>query len=90
MSADAVEDIVLRATGDLANFGHLTRPTLSHIEGHQSWDDNIIYAILHEPIYCEGYDRSLRLCPIRLIAVSLGSHPTGPLTGFATRLTNST
>ncbi|KAI9685298.1 MAG: hypothetical protein M1822_004671 [Bathelium mastoideum] len=51
---DMVHDIVLRASNDLDVFGHLTRPSLSQIEKASSFDDNVIYAILHEPIYCEG------------------------------------
>lgn len=47
-------DLVLRASLDLDNVGHITRPTLSAIEQCQSFDEAIIYAILHEPIYCQG------------------------------------
>ncbi|TKA22389.1 hypothetical protein B0A50_08271 [Salinomyces thailandicus] len=52
---DAVHDIVLRAANDIEMFGHLTRGTLSVIEGGTSFDDHLLYAILHEPIYCEGH-----------------------------------
>ncbi|KKA23673.1 Prolyl aminopeptidase [Rasamsonia emersonii CBS 393.64] len=47
-------DIVLRATNDLDLFGFLTHPTLSIIDSHGGFDNNVIYAILHEVIYCQG------------------------------------
>ncbi|KAF2144780.1 uncharacterized protein K452DRAFT_306549 [Aplosporella prunicola CBS 121167] len=51
---DSTHEIVLRASNDLAIFGHLTRPTCSLIEQTLPFDDHIVYAILHEPIYCQG------------------------------------
>ncbi|KAF2731732.1 alpha/beta-hydrolase [Polyplosphaeria fusca] len=51
---DAVHDIVLRADADLAQHGHLSKPTVMAIEGMQSFDSNVIYALLHEPCYCQG------------------------------------
>ncbi|KAH8727083.1 Alpha/Beta hydrolase protein [Phaeosphaeriaceae sp. PMI808] len=51
---DQVHEIVLRADTDLSQFGHLTRPTVALIETSQSWDTNVIYALLHEPLYCQG------------------------------------
>ncbi|KAL1633895.1 hypothetical protein SLS58_010884 [Diplodia intermedia] len=51
---DMIHDLVLRCSNDLAVFGHLTRPTTSLIEQTMPFDDHIIYAILHEPIYCQG------------------------------------
>ncbi|EKG10522.1 Alpha/beta hydrolase fold-1 [Macrophomina phaseolina MS6] len=51
---DMVHDLVLRCSNDLAVFGHLTRPTTSLIEQTMPFDDHIIYALLHEPIYCQG------------------------------------
>ncbi|KAF1993286.1 proline iminopeptidase [Amniculicola lignicola CBS 123094] len=51
---DSVHELVLRADTDLTQFGHLTRPTIMAIESDQSFDSNVIYAILHEPIYCQG------------------------------------
>jgi hypothetical protein len=32
----------------------LTRPTVLALEAAQSWDTNVIYALLHEPLYCQG------------------------------------
>lgn len=51
---DEVHALVLRADTDLTQFGHLTRPTVLALESAQSWDTNVIYALLHEPIYCQG------------------------------------
>ncbi|CAN9096194.1 unnamed protein product [Alternaria alternata] len=51
---DDVHEFVLRADTDLTQFGHLTRPTVLALEAAQSWDTNVIYALLHEPIYCQG------------------------------------
>lgn len=47
-------DIVLRASNDLDIFGFLTRPTLAKIDANGGMDNNIIYALLHEAIYCQG------------------------------------
>ncbi|KAI9710559.1 MAG: hypothetical protein M1820_002695 [Bogoriella megaspora] len=51
---DSVHELVLRASNDLELFGHLTRPTIARIEHAQGFDENVIYAILHEPLYCQG------------------------------------
>ncbi|EAT76859.1 hypothetical protein HBH56_219540 [Parastagonospora nodorum] len=51
---DEVHQMVLRADTDLTQFGHLTRPTVLALEMAQSWDTNVIYALLHEPLYCQG------------------------------------
>ncbi|KAF1808071.1 alpha/beta-hydrolase [Eremomyces bilateralis CBS 781.70] len=76
---DVVHDLVLRATGDLSNFGHLTRPTLSSIESQQAWDDNIIYAILHESIYCEGVASNWSAQRIRDRRAEFNLDKDGPL-----------
>lgn len=47
-------DIVLRAWNDLETFGGLTLPTLNTIDAYGGFDNNVIYAILHEAIYCQG------------------------------------
>lgn len=51
---DQVHELVLRADTDLTQFGHLTRPTVLALEAAQSFDTNVIYALLHEPLYCQG------------------------------------
>ena len=51
---DTVHDTVLKAHTDLSFVGHLTRPTVARIEGLLPYNDHIIYAVLHEPIYCQG------------------------------------
>lgn len=48
---DTIHDIVLRANNDIEAFGHLTRKSLSEIDSHTSFDDALLYSILHEPIY---------------------------------------
>jgi len=55
---DSVHEIVLRASSDLKNFGHLTRGTTGMIEAAGNFDTNIIYAILHEAIYLQGKQAS--------------------------------
>lgn len=45
---------MLRADNDLALFDCLTRPTILAIEAAQPFDTNVIYALLHEPIYNQG------------------------------------
>jgi hypothetical protein len=47
-------DLVLRADNDLSLFGHLTRPTVSKIESSLPFSNSILYAIIHEVIYCQG------------------------------------
>lgn len=44
----------MRADNDLTLFGHLTRPTVLALENAHSFDSNVIYALLHEPCYCQG------------------------------------
>jgi pimeloyl-ACP methyl ester carboxylesterase len=51
---DDVHQHVLRADTDLSQFGHFTRPTVLALESAQSWDTNVIYALLHEPCYSQG------------------------------------
>ncbi|KAF1988285.1 proline iminopeptidase [Aulographum hederae CBS 113979] len=51
---DSVHEIVLKAWMDLQMFGHLTRNTVSAIDQSFPLDTSIIYAVLHEPIYCQG------------------------------------
>lgn len=50
-------DIILGAAYDIEQFGHLTRGSLSAIDHAQGFNDHLIYSILHESIYCEGYVR---------------------------------
>ncbi|KAL2256128.1 hypothetical protein VTK26DRAFT_2146 [Humicola hyalothermophila] len=48
---DDVHELVLRLTTDLDQFGFFTRASLAEFEAHVSFDNNPIYAILHESIY---------------------------------------
>lgn len=40
-------------------FGSLTVPTLALIDSNGGMDKNIIYAVLHEAIYCQGQETPL-------------------------------
>ncbi|OJJ50164.1 hypothetical protein ASPZODRAFT_1117486 [Penicilliopsis zonata CBS 506.65] len=51
---DTMHDLVLRAWNDLETFGFFTHPTLNLIDNYGGYDNNIIYAVLHEAIYCQG------------------------------------
>lgn len=50
---DTVHQVVAYAARDLDELGALSYRTLYQIQALQSWDTNIIYAILHEVIYCQ-------------------------------------
>ncbi|RPA96857.1 hypothetical protein L873DRAFT_1772157 [Choiromyces venosus 120613-1] len=52
---DSVHHIVQRAHTDLNVLGHLSYKVLQSIEGNQSFDGNILYALVHEPIYCQHH-----------------------------------
>ncbi|KAK5046364.1 hypothetical protein LTR84_008165 [Exophiala bonariae] len=51
---DTVHNAVLRANNDLDMFGFLTRPTLSALEGFPNFDDHVLYALVHGPLYAQG------------------------------------
>ncbi|KAL2891143.1 Proline iminopeptidase [Ceratocystis lukuohia] len=51
---DKVHGIITRTFQDLEVFGFISKPSLSTIERETQFDLNIIYAILHEAIYCDG------------------------------------
>ncbi|KEF52485.1 uncharacterized protein A1O9_11327 [Exophiala aquamarina CBS 119918] len=51
---DIVHDVVLRANNDLEMFGFLTRPTLSACEGFPDFDNHVLYALMHGPLYVNG------------------------------------
>ncbi|KAJ6631499.1 alpha/beta-hydrolase [Mycena sp. CBHHK59/15] len=51
---DSIHQLVLRATNDLELFGKMTFKTLQMLESKYTFDGNPIYAILHEPVYCQG------------------------------------
>jgi hypothetical protein len=50
-------ELVFRAWNDLELFGRLDYKTLQMVQAEQPLDGNPLYAILHEPIYCQGYVR---------------------------------
>lgn len=51
---DSVHSVILALKASLDQFGFLTRAVLAPVEGFTPFDTNIIYAILHEAIYCDG------------------------------------
>jgi len=51
---DAIHQLVFRAANDLSLFNKFSYKTLQLIQEKQSFDGNPIYAILHEPLYCQG------------------------------------
>ncbi|KAK7431031.1 hypothetical protein QQZ08_002311 [Neonectria magnoliae] len=51
---DSVHSALLHLKTSLKQFGFLTRASLAPLEGWTPFDTNIIYAILHEAIYCDG------------------------------------
>ena len=44
----------MRTYNDLHLFQKLTYKTLSLIQESNNFDSNVLYAVLHEPIYCQG------------------------------------
>ncbi|CAZ83284.1 unnamed protein product [Tuber melanosporum] len=50
---DGVHHLVQRAHTDLKVLGHLSYKVLQSIQGNQSFDGNVLYALVHEPIYCQ-------------------------------------
>jgi hypothetical protein len=51
---DGVHGVVLQASNDLEIFGYLTDTTLAALDAQDSFDNSMIYCILHESIYCQG------------------------------------
>jgi pimeloyl-ACP methyl ester carboxylesterase len=51
---DSVHTTIMNMKVSLDQFGFLTRASLAPMETFTSFDTNIIYAILHEAIYCDG------------------------------------
>ncbi|KAL6869617.1 hypothetical protein ACO1O0_000943 [Amphichorda felina] len=55
---DSVHNIILHLKSSLDQFGFFTRAALTPLETNTPFDTNIIYAILHEAIYCDGPDKA--------------------------------
>ena len=71
-------DIVVRATNDLEIFGSLTYPTLCTIDGYGGYDKTILYAVLHEAIYCQGYEKkNLEDCHRISLIIEIENHLVG-------------
>jgi proline iminopeptidase len=54
-------------------FGFITLPTLSAVDGDGGMDKNIIYAVLHESIYCQGYAKAFQRALIE-ISIPISNH----------------
>jgi len=52
-------ETVLRASTELNTAGHLTRQTADIIDRSLPFDNNVLYALLHEASYCQGYGRQV-------------------------------
>ena len=73
-------ELVFRAWNDLELFQRLDYKTLQLVQTQQSFDGNPLYAVLHEPIYCQGYVNFVRPCSIAaqsITVVTLGTHLNG-------------
>ncbi|KAI7869559.1 Alpha/Beta hydrolase protein [Spinellus fusiger] len=51
---DTLHETIILAHGDLERLSHLSYRTLNHIQELQRWDSNVLYAVLHEAIYCQN------------------------------------
>ena len=51
---DQVHAVILQLSASLDQFGFFTRSSLAALETFTPFDTNIIYAVLHEAIYCDG------------------------------------
>ena len=51
---ETLHSILLRADNDLDMFGKLSLQTLWAIDSMGSFDSNILYALVHEPLYLQG------------------------------------
>ncbi|KAK9464432.1 Alpha/Beta hydrolase protein [Lipomyces arxii] len=51
---DSVHQLVAKAAFDIDTVGEITYATKSRIENAQGFDTNVLYACLHEAIYCQG------------------------------------
>ena len=49
-----LHDLILRMDTDLETCGSITRPTMSAVLQQGSFDDNILYALVHEAAYLSG------------------------------------
>ena len=56
-------ELVFRAWNDLELFQRLDYKTLQLVQTQQSFDGNPLYAVLHEPIYCQGYVNFINKSP---------------------------
>ncbi|KAI5465908.1 Alpha/Beta hydrolase protein [Mariannaea sp. PMI_226] len=63
---DNVHSVILQLKTSLDQFGVLSRASLLLLEGFTPLDTNIIYAIIHEAIYCDGPQNASRWAAYRV------------------------
>ncbi|RCH92314.1 hypothetical protein CU097_012453 [Rhizopus azygosporus] len=51
---DRIHTLVQSAHDDLERLGRISYRTLHYIQNTQDWDTNVLYAVLHEAIYCQN------------------------------------
>ncbi|TGZ78654.1 alpha/beta-hydrolase [Ascodesmis nigricans] len=51
---DSVHQTIQRVLNEIELFGDISYKMLGHIEGVLGFDENPLYAVMHEPIYCQG------------------------------------
>jgi hypothetical protein len=51
---DRVHNLILRTSNDISLFNKITYKCLSLIQESNNFDSNVLYTLLHEPIYCQG------------------------------------
>lgn len=52
---DFQTELIFKSSNDLDLFGKLSYRTVEQFEQATSFDAHPVYAVLHEPIYCQGY-----------------------------------
>ncbi|KAG6032942.1 hypothetical protein E4U41_007070 [Claviceps citrina] len=80
---DTVHGTLTALGASLEQFGFFTRPVLAALEAFTPFDTNIIYAILHEAIYCDGPGTASRWAANRVGLALDSSSSAGPPGPFA-------
>jgi pimeloyl-ACP methyl ester carboxylesterase len=70
---DSVHSTLIALKTSLDQFGFFTRAALTPLESFTPFDTNIIYAVIHEAIYCDGPQR-----PSKWAANRVGRELRGP------------
>ncbi|KAI9721421.1 MAG: hypothetical protein M1828_005171 [Chrysothrix sp. TS-e1954] len=79
---DHIHEIVLRVHNEIRHFRRLTRSTAHALDEWVPFDNNPLYAVMHEPLYCHGHapnwsaDRLLNTLPEFDISHAMASQDT--------------